>query len=148
MDNRVINKIKLDKYYTPTIEFEQILDSGRTQDIKDNGNSAAHPDLTNAMDGLIPLICEVCHLNDDWVSADVSVIGISFKHKDNGIGINVTMLGRFEEEGCVTMNTPYISPDNLPDSFALIVERIIKECELYLDGKEAQGSLFDSAEAA
>lgn len=146
MNNINILKVQLDaKTDTPTIHYERFTPEGITEDVKHPGDSAAHPDLSKAMDKLARLVIDVCRLSEDWNYADTKVIGVSIKDKDDGYGLNVTLLGKFtEDNGTVTpvvINSPYIPPVGAGDD--VDIERIQAECIRYIEGKRQQASLFD-----
>lgn len=145
---RTIQKIKLDsKTYTPIITYEKWTNEGVVENITHPGDSSAHPDFIQALNKLEPIVHDVCRLSgEDWASATAQVIGVSLKDKEDGTGLNVTLLGKFEDVA-VNINTPFIAPGMIDSSTNQAIELIVRECEKYIDGKRAQGSLFDQQAA-
>ncbi|HLO84827.1 MAG TPA: hypothetical protein VK203_07420 [Nostocaceae cyanobacterium] len=101
-----------------------------------------------ALDALLPTAIEAIGLDpDQWEEGEI--IGVSFKHCDDGIGLTITAKCQIKERfACPT--TPYISPDGVPlfEGLQELMLNVITQAIWYIDGARRQGSILQQAPAA
>lgn len=98
----------------------------------------------NAMNALLDEAIEFCGLDPDtWSEGEV--IGVTLKHSDDGIGINITVQSKINDLA-VVVNTPHISSAVVSDELEERINKLLAESEAYIQGQRSQMSLFDAKE--
>jgi hypothetical protein len=159
MDIR-ITKIKVSsakKEYPVQISYERDVPEGDAEQVVLPGQGAPHPDLVAAMDGFLEMAIADLRLDhDEWTRASFDdkahVIGLTIKQDGGPAGVNISIMGKFENEdgshSCPCPTSGYIPYERFDNRDIAAIERVIREAEAYIGGKRSQGSLFEMVEEA
>ncbi|MBD6620019.1 hypothetical protein FNW02_30535 [Komarekiella sp. 'clone 1'] len=98
----------------------------------------------NAMNALLDEAIEFCGLDPDtWSEGEVT--GVTLKHSDDGVGINITVQSKINDLA-VVVNTPHISKAVVSNQLEERINKLLAESEAYIQGQRSQMSLFDTKE--
>lgn len=119
-----------------------------------------HPDLQLAFDACVPHVREILGWPDHLYAGELIVTGVSWSHSENtGVdGAVMVCQAKLPEGTCNSpfcFNTPHLPFDQysedgqqptMPDDAIASLCALRKEVLAYLEGKRAQGNLFDRVE--
>jgi hypothetical protein len=118
--------------------------SNERKTVKFSCDEEPKPSFFNAMNGLLNDAIEFCGLDSDvWTEGEVT--GVTLKHSDAGIGINITVQSKINDLA-VVVNTPHISKAVVSDQLEVRINKLIAESEAYIQGQRSQMSFFDAKE--
>lgn len=143
-----ILKIKFEGERT-NVTYEENIENGLIQkEIIFKTDTERHSDFTAAANDLIPLAVSLLGLPMDYKEG-IEFRGVTFSNNEHqGMGAVVTMLKYIDGiNSPFVMNTPHMH--NAEDGNSIMstpyrkaLEHLIKEAEMFLQGKRAQGDLF------
>jgi hypothetical protein len=136
-------------------------DNERKTSLRSLGSLAYHPDLQAAFDALVPHVREVLEWPDHlYGSGDLRVTGVSWSlSEDTGVE-GAVMVCQAKLTGCTSpfcFNTPHLpfeqycedgNAPTMPEDAVDALNKLRAEVQAYLDGKRAQGDLFEQQVAA
>lgn len=115
-----------------------------------------HPDFKKSLEALRPVVLRISELNGVAKPEDLTVRSVSFSyHKNGSTGVIFTALRKMQKsKSPMLLNTPLKileqgAEDNNPDDEGLSdfgveqVEKLREEATKFLQGKRAQGNLFE-----
>jgi len=139
---RLITKIKIRAKDSSLIAYQRSTDSGEDEICELPFFGQIHPDFQDALNTLLGLVVQSVGLDEEaWEKGYVS--GVSLKHEGlTSIGLTITAQRTLDEGMVAVVNTPYLKPEYVYGELNLI-QALLKEAELCLDGKRAQMNLFD-----
>ncbi|MBD6620946.1 hypothetical protein FNW02_35775 [Komarekiella sp. 'clone 1'] len=140
-----INKIKVkDNDIKIIYDLPAQSSSNERKTVKFFCNEQPRVSFFNAMNALLDDAIEFCGLDSDmWSEGEVT--GVTLKHSDDGVGINITVQNKINDLA-VVVNTPHISKAVVSDNLEDRINKLIAESEAYIQGQRAQMSLFDAKE--
>jgi len=111
--------------------------------------------LPAALQALGPHALDLCELPREWgadADSPAHVGGMSVRHDDTGVGVVISCVKTLASGAAMSFNTPFVREANehgpeLSGDELRAVERVMAEALAYVDGKRAQGDLFNKAEA-
>lgn len=143
-DKILIHKVKITKTGV-TLVYDDPAFSKEPDGVSREGKGEARPSFYKAMNALLDYVVNICLLDaNGWDSADVT--GLTLKHLDDGtIGCVITAQNKSPKvPSPIIINTPYLDPLMFSEELRLKLEQVQEEARNYLQGKRAQGSLFDA----
>lgn len=139
---KIKNRLTAEVHYENSVKAEG--EQPFTNQVVVNSGRQVHPDLLEALDALTPHIENICEWTD---GGDYTTTGFVI----GGDGAGVTLIGQKETRTgkVVNITTPFTKFD--PDAeqysdcneLSEAVWNVVREAQLYLEGKSAQFSLFD-----
>lgn len=149
-----IRKVKITKYDQIAIVYEDGFMNRDEYSI--TCRDKARPEFYEALDALREHVIEMCELPEDYLER-IKVKGVSFSYGGEFETMGATISASMELENSyqdLNLNTPHkasamYNPDAPVDDMQLLTEDCIEalealqyECEAYIKGDRAQGSLF------
>lgn len=120
-----------------------------------------HDDLVNEAAKLVGAVREILELPDTLWEDRIKVTGVSWSfHEDSGVrGATITAQITLETtQSPLVVNTPHLPfepydpnahpeavPPLMPEEWQDVLNDLEAEAKLFMDGKRAQGELFDAA---
>ncbi|NDJ25950.1 hypothetical protein GS682_31085 [Nostoc sp. B(2019)] len=140
-----INKIKVkDNDIEIIYDLPPQSSSNERKTVKFFCNEEPRVSFFNAMNGLLDEAIEFCGLDPDtWSEGEVT--GVTLKHSDDGVGINITVQNKINDLA-VIVNTPHISKALVSDELQRRIDKLLAESAAYIQGQRSQMSLFDAKE--
>lgn len=131
------------------IEFQKKNSQEQWDDFSMNCADAPRPELIRALQKLAPFMAELCELPLDFKSK-IQVKGISFSYSGSPEVMGAVISGAmklYNSHGVLNLNTPHKVEEGkdpaqlLPEGCYCILDEVIEEAELYIEGSRAQGKL-------
>ena len=140
------------------VELEQT-DSDTERKISMKSLGGCHPDLDAAFDDIAPHVREILEWPSNLYSNHMTVTGVSWSESENTGVEGAVISAQASLEGCNSpfcFNTPFLpfelyneeneSQPMMPDGAQDALVALRAEVQAYIDGKRAQGNLFDRVE--
>jgi hypothetical protein len=155
-----IRKVKITKYNQVFIMYGD--GPGNFDEYSLTCREKARPEFYQALEDLREHVIEMCELPDSYLDR-ISVRGVSYSYggEEDVMGATISASMRLDNSyQALNINTPHkasamYNPDTPDDEMQLLSEDCIEvlselqyECEKYIKGDRAQGSLFAEGEAA
>ena len=142
----IIYKVKITKVGVD-IKYDDPAFSGEPDNVERTGKGEARPSLYKAMNALLDEVINVCLLDTNgWDGAEVT--GVTLKHPEDGIGVVITAQNKTDAATSpIINNTTYLDNSQVSPELKAKLYFVISEATDYLEGKRAQGCLFDSEAA-
>jgi hypothetical protein len=115
-----------------------------------------HADFIQAMQGLRALVLDGAEIREVADVEEIDVRGINLSYTDETIGVVITAMRKLKKSSTpMLLNTPLrlmSFPDNTPpertfsDNEIAAIERLLEAAKEFLEGKRAQGDLFEESE--
>ena len=148
-----IRKVKITKYNQILIEYEDGPSNGDEYSL--TCREKARPEFYKAMEALAEHVADMCELPDDYLER-ITVRGVSYSYGGEAEVMGATISASMELENSyqplniLTLHKASGSYSDSPADPMQILSgdcircllAIQKECELYIRGDRAQGSLF------
>ncbi|WP_193199826.1 hypothetical protein [Nostoc sp. MG11] len=140
-----INKIKVkDNDIEIIYDLPPQSSSNERKTVKFFCNEEPKVSFFNAMNALLDEAIKFCGLDSDtWAEGEVT--GVTLKHFDDSVGINITVQNKINDL-VVVVNTPHISSAVVSDELEKRIDKLLAESEAYIQGQRSQMSLFDENE--
>lgn len=152
-----IRKVKITKYN----QISMVYDDGpnNRDEYSVTSFESARPEFYEAMEALAQDVIDMCELPEDYLER-IKVRGVSYSYggENETMGAAISASMELEESyQALNINTPHkasamYNPDTPDDEKQLLngdcvkrLEILQKECETYIRGERAQGSLFPEA---
>lgn len=127
------------------LNYDRTLPDGDVDTFSLQSSDRPHETLYLALEDLAGYVLETCEVADAWDADTIKVGGVSFSYSDDGrYGIIVTAQKKLETSNSpLNLNTPLRKSFHEDDSTSLdprtetIVDRLIRECERYINGDRA-----------
>jgi hypothetical protein len=153
-----IKKIKITSDHKISASYEKQVKNGTWDEYSFTCSDQARPEFYEAMGKLAPHVIEMCELPSDYLERiEVRSVSVSYGGENEVMGATITSQMQLEKSNCnLNLNTPYKASESYSDAPAdekqLLSEdcvndlyKLYEECELYINGDRAQGSLFEVA---
>lgn len=112
-----------------------------------------HPDFTDALRALAPVVAEACEVIGDggeFLPEELEIRGLTLKDTADASGemvpgVTITALRALDwSNGPLILNTPHAAIDALPSADAeRLIEAAVSEASAYINGKRLQSDLFE-----
>lgn len=155
-----INKVKITKYNQIAIVYQD--GPGNGDEYSLTCREKARPEFYEAMMELAEHVVEMCELPDNYLDR-ITVRSVSFSYggENDTMGAVISASMELKESyQSLNLTTPHkacamYNPDTPDDEMQLLtgecidaLEALKKECEAYIKGDRAQGSLFNQEAVA
>ena len=150
-----IRKIKITSEKKISISYEKQVKNGLWDEYSFTCSDMARPEFYQVMANLAIFVIEMCELPKEYLEKiEVRSVSVSYGGDKEVMGATITSQMKLENSNCnLNLNTPYKASESYTDAPAdekqLLSEdctnnlyKLYEECELYINGDRAQGSLF------
>lgn len=142
-----------------TLQLEEVMDENNSRDVAFKSADTPHKDFTDAMAAVAKLARKILALPETYARNSFHVGGISISYsKDNAKGVVISGWINLETTNSPfffnTPHLPYVAPSEsstvpvVPKEGLVALNWLEHEAAQYLNGKRAQGDLFEEREAA
>lgn len=153
-----IKKVKITSEKKIAMVYEQENKNGTWDEYSFSCSDQARPEFYEAMRGLAPHVTEMCELPESYLDR-IGVRGVSFSYGGEAevMGATISAQMKLFNSNCdLNLNTPHKASDSynegpaddaqlLTEDCITALEKLQEECQYYIAGDRAQGSLFSAA---
>lgn len=153
-----MKKVKITNEKKISMMYELLNKNGVWDEYSFTCSDQARPEFYSAMKDLSRHVVEMCELPSDYISKiEVRGVSVSYSGEDEVMGSTISAQMTLENSNCnLNLNTPHKASNSYSggeaDDKQLLscdciddLKALYAECELYINGDRAQGSLFSVA---